>query len=83
MARRPEVLKHMLSKQELEDLNRRLAAMSVTTVREFYKTAYLGCRMDADRLPSARNVQELVQAWKHMHSWSRGKMIVALESLQG
>ena len=27
--------------------------MSVTGVQDFYRTAYLGCRLEGDRVPSA------------------------------
>lgn len=71
MARRPDVSKQVLSRPELEELNRRLASMSVTGVRDFYSSAYLSCRLDGERVPSARNIQELVQAWKQIRSWSK------------
>ena len=70
MARRPEVAKHVLNRQDLEELNRRLSMMSVTAVRDFYHSAHLACRLDGERVPSARNIQELVQAWKQIRSWS-------------
>ena len=54
MARRPEVAKHVLNRQDLADLNRRLSTMSVTAVRDFYHSAHLACRLDGDRVPSAR-----------------------------
>ena len=56
MARRPEVAKHVLNRQDLADLNRRLSAMSVTAVRDSYHSAHLACRLDGERVPSARNI---------------------------
>jgi hypothetical protein len=73
MARRPDVSKQVLTRQELEQLNHRLAAMSLRAVRDFYHSAYLSCRLDMNRVPSARNIQELVQAWKQIRSWSKHK----------
>jgi hypothetical protein len=70
MARRPEVQQQMLSRDDLAVLKRRLDQMSVTGVQDFYRTAYLACRVDGDRVPSARSVQELVQAWKQMRKWT-------------
>jgi hypothetical protein len=43
--------------------------MSVIAVQDFYRTAYLTCRLDDDHFPSARSIQELVQAWKQMRRW--------------
>ena len=71
MAKRPEFAPSMLTREELEALQRRLSEMSVTAVQDFYRTAYFACRFEDDRLPSARSIQELVQAWKHMRKWYR------------
>ena len=60
-----------VNRQDLIELNRRLASISVTAVRDLYHTAYFACRLDGDHVPSARTIQELVQAWKQMRSWSK------------
>jgi hypothetical protein len=69
MVKRPDVPKQVLSREDLADLQRRLDQMSVTGVEDFYRTCYLACRLDGDRVPSARSVQELVQAWKQIRKW--------------
>ena len=69
MAKRPDVLKQVLSREDLAELQRRLHQMSVTGVEDFYRTAYIACRLDGDRVPSPRLIQELVQAWKQMRKW--------------
>jgi hypothetical protein len=42
-------------------------------VRHAYQTAYARCRMVNDRAPSARSMQELVQAWKMLRGWRAPK----------
>jgi hypothetical protein len=70
VAKRPDFAKQVLSREDLAELQRRLSQMSVTAVQDFYRTAYLSCRLEEERFPSARSVQELVQAWKQMRGWS-------------
>ena len=43
--------------------------MSITAVQDFYRTAYLACRLEEGHLPNAWSIQELVQAWKQMRGW--------------
>jgi hypothetical protein len=43
-----------------------LPTMSITGVRDFYFSAYLRCRLDGEEVPSARAIQEFVQAWKQL-----------------
>jgi hypothetical protein len=43
-----------------------LAMMSVTAVQDFYRSAHFVCRIGPGHFPSARAIQELVQAWKQM-----------------
>jgi hypothetical protein len=71
MARRPEVanLKDVLSRDDLAELQQKLSRMSVTGLQDFYRTAYFRCRLEGERLPQARAIQELVQAWKQMRKW--------------
>jgi hypothetical protein len=70
---RPEATQHdALSREELAALQRRLAAMSMTAVRDFYFAAYLRCRPENDGVPSARAIQELVQAWKQLRPRNSG-----------
>ena len=45
--------------------------MSVTSVKGAYQSAYFQCRLDGDKVPSARAIQNLVQGWKEMRGWSK------------
>jgi hypothetical protein len=38
--------------------------MSITGLQDFYRAAYYRCHLDSATIPSARAIQELVQAWK-------------------
>jgi hypothetical protein len=44
--------------------------MSVT-VMDAYRSAYYQCRLDGDKIPPARAIQTLVQAWREMRGWSK------------
>jgi hypothetical protein len=55
-----------LSREELNQLQRKLSSMSVTALYDFYRAAYHRCRLEGYSLPPARAIQELVQAWKAM-----------------
>jgi hypothetical protein len=52
-----------LTHAELEELRLRLEAMPQHELGTFYRATHSACRY-ALRLPSARMIQELVQAWK-------------------
>jgi hypothetical protein len=56
--------KSVLSLQDLADLQRKLATMSITGLQDFYRAAYYRCRLESAGIPAARATQELVQAWK-------------------
>jgi hypothetical protein len=58
-----------LSERDLEELRHNLAHLSVTAVRDFYEQAYRDCRLIYSRLPSARQMQTLVQVWKQLRKW--------------
>jgi hypothetical protein len=57
------------TEQELKEIARNLALLSVQGVREFYERAYRECRISGRDFPPARAVQELVQAWKQLRKW--------------
>jgi hypothetical protein len=61
----------MLTRDDLVALEKRLSGMSVVAVRDFYGMALYRCRLEDDRIPEARAVQELVAAWKHMRKMYR------------
>jgi hypothetical protein len=67
VARRPDLRNdQVMSAEELQQFRNRLARLSLDAVRHAYNTAYARCRMVNDRVPSARSIQELVQAWKQL-----------------
>jgi hypothetical protein len=53
-----------LSRDDLEKLRQKLATMSITGLHDFYFAAQFRCRLEGARIPAARDIQELVQAWK-------------------
>lgn len=69
MARKPDLRNKqddVLSTADLQRMREGLARLSTEAVRHAYQTAYARCRMVNDRVPSARSMQELVQAWKQL-----------------
>jgi hypothetical protein len=40
--------------------------MTVSAVMDAYRSAYFQCKLDGDKVPSARAIQTLVQAWREM-----------------
>ena len=75
MARRPDFTPpdRPMSEQELAEHRRSLSMVSPYHVAQAYRDAYDKCRMDGERLPSARAVQELVTAWKLLWKWKGGR----------
>ena len=69
VAKRPEVPMPVMSREELVELQRKLATMSVTGLQDFYRAAYYRCRLENNGVPPARALQELVQAWKALRHW--------------
>jgi len=69
MARRPPPTDEVLSRENLAELQRKLSMMGVTAVQDFYRSAHFVCRIGPGHFPSARAIQELVQAWKQMRKW--------------
>jgi hypothetical protein len=70
MARRPDFREdEIMSREDLKEIRERLAHLNMDAVRHAYQTAYARCRMLNDRVPSARSIQELVQAWKQLWKW--------------
>jgi hypothetical protein len=69
MARRPRPPDEMLSPRGLAELQQRLSMMSITAVQDFYQYTHSACRIYPGHFPSARSIQELVQAWKQMRKW--------------
>ncbi len=74
MARRPEVNKpeDVLSRAHLKQLGVHLSRLSPHAVLDFYQRAYRDCRIiNSSTFPTARAVQELVQAWKQLRKWKK------------
>jgi hypothetical protein len=60
-----------LTEKELEALQQNLARLSEPSVKQVYQQAWEECRMKGERLPPAKAVQQLVQAWKQLWKWQR------------
>jgi len=58
-----------LTEPELKALQQNLARLSEDSVRREYDQAWEECRMRGERLPPAKAVQRLVQAWKQLWKW--------------
>ena len=74
VARKPDLRNKeddVLSAADLARMREGLSRLSTEAVRHAYQTAYARCRMVNDRIPSARSMQELVQAWKQLWMWRR------------
>jgi hypothetical protein len=74
MARRPDFGRRedMMSRQDLKALAESLSRLSQPAVLDVYQKAYRDCRIvNSSTFPSARAVQELVQAWKQLRKWRR------------
>jgi hypothetical protein len=69
MEKRPDFADEVLSRDDLRELRRRLSQMSVTGVESFHRAAHYRCRYGAGQVPSARSIQEVVQAWKQIRRW--------------
>ena len=60
-----------LTEPELKALQQNLARLSEPSVRQAYQRAWEECRMKGERIPPAKAVQQLVQAWKQLWKWRR------------
>jgi hypothetical protein len=59
----------VLSRNELAELQQHLSMMGQSAVQDFYRSAHFICRIGPAHFPSAKAIQELVQAWKQMRKW--------------
>jgi hypothetical protein len=72
MARRPKRTNDdVLNRDELNELQQRLAHLSEPAVEDFYRNAHHKCSLQPRWLPSPRSIQELVQAWKLLRKWRK------------
>ena len=60
-----------LDRQQIDDLRKRLARMSMTALSDFYYAAWTMCKPESHSLPRATCLQQLVQAWKEMRKRSQ------------
>ena len=60
-----------LTTAQLAELRTKLATMSVTAVKDAYQSAHFQCKLDGDKVQSARAIQTLVQVWREMRGWSK------------
>ena len=60
-----------LTEVQFAELRRKLSLVSVTAVMGAYRGAYFQCKLEGDRIPSARAIQTLAQAWKEMRGSSK------------
>lgn len=73
MARRPnQPASEQLQEAQLAELRERLARIPRHELEIFYRATHNACRY-VNRLPSARLIQELVQAWKELRQWPWAK----------
>jgi hypothetical protein len=59
----------ILSKDELKQIQHKLALLNQPAVEEGYEKAWQDCRLIYHRLPSARSMQILVTVWKQLRRW--------------
>jgi hypothetical protein len=70
MPRRPNFPKdEPLTENELKELQRRLSLLSVSHVEDFYRESHRECCLNDRTFPTARSIQQLVQAWKQLRKW--------------
>jgi hypothetical protein len=72
MARRPDFGgEKVFSREDLKAMARSMAFLSESAIRDIYQRAYRDCQIVNSKIPTARAIQELVQAWKQLRKWRR------------
>ena len=68
MGRRPDYpADRPLSPEQLADLRRQFAKLSLTSLYDAYHAAWLRCKVERNgHAPRAMHIQELVQVWKEL-----------------
>jgi hypothetical protein len=61
-----------VARQDLADLQRKFAAMSITGLQDFHGAAYCRCQLEGAAVPPVQAIQELVQAWKALRKAQTG-----------
>jgi len=62
-----------LAPEQLAELRRRYAQMSVTALFDAYNAAWLRCKVEQNgKAPRAEHVQQLVTAWRELRKLGTG-----------
>ena len=62
-----------LNAEQLANLRRQFARLSVTGLYDAYHAAWVRCKVERNgRAPRATHIQELVQVWKELRKLSSG-----------
>ncbi len=62
-----------MTPEQLADLRRQFAKLSLTSLYDAYHAAWLRCKAERDgRAPRAIHIQELVQVWKELRKSQTG-----------
>lgn len=59
--------------EQLAELRRQFATMSITALFDAYNAAWLRCKMENGKVPRAEHVQQMVTAWKELRKLGTGK----------
>jgi hypothetical protein len=74
MARRPEIKRNVLTREELNELERKLQLLSPYSVEAHYCEQWQKREIRPDVLPKPRLMQQLVALWQTLWKW-RGKCL--------
>ena len=70
IARRPDFTpEEILSREQLQQLRKNLSLMQPGIVREFFEKSYRDCRPLYNQIPTPKQIQVFVQAWKQLRKW--------------
>jgi hypothetical protein len=60
-----------LTAVQLTGLRKEISMMSIAAAMDAFRSAYFQCKLEVDKVPSARAIQTLLEAWKEMRGWSK------------
>lgn len=72
MARRPDLSRPALSREQLGQLRYTLSKVGLGAVQQTYREAHANCLMKSDQPPKPKHIQELVQAWRELNKRKNG-----------
>jgi hypothetical protein len=61
----------LLTRSEIEDVQRQLSLLSEPAVRDAYVKAHAECCLGRGELPSPAQIQRLLSAWKVLWRWEQ------------